>query len=162
MYDYTSVRLKALAINETLQQYTTSFNNASYISHSIIPSLSTHAPVYTPRPSSLPVCLFVFACFVCVLPCHNILPLVECCFTSTETVDVLGTGAQNGHLDLHTAPEVWTTPFSVFFSHSRSISVHTSRVIIKCDSTKNKFRFRIQPHERLAMDRPAKMHDSSV
>ena len=113
-------------------------------------------------PPPIPVCLFVFACFVCVLPDHNILPLVECCFTSTETVDVLGTGAQNGHLDLHTAPEVWTTPFSVFFSHSRSISVHTSRVIIKCDSTKNKFRFRIQPHERLAMDMPAKMDDSSV
>ena len=26
-------------------------------------------------------------------------PLVECCFTSTETVGLLGTGAQDGHLD---------------------------------------------------------------
>ena len=32
--------------------------------------------------------------------------VVECCFTSTETVDLLGTGAQNGHLDFHTAPEL--------------------------------------------------------
>jgi len=32
--------------------------------------------------------------------------LVECCFTSTETVGLLGTGAQDGHLDFHTAPEI--------------------------------------------------------
>ena len=31
---------------------------------------------------------------------------VECCFTSTEPVGLLGTGAQNGHLDFHTAPEI--------------------------------------------------------
>ena len=31
--------------------------------------------------------------------------LVECCFTSTETVGLLGTGAQDGHLDFHTAPK---------------------------------------------------------
>ena len=35
--------------------------------------------------------------------------LVECCFTSTETVGLLGTGAQDGHLDFHTAPELWGT-----------------------------------------------------
>ena len=28
--------------------------------------------------------------------------LVECCFTSTETVGLLGTGAQDGHLDFLT------------------------------------------------------------
>ena len=28
------------------------------------------------------------------------------CFTSTETVGLLGTGAQDGHLDFHTAPEL--------------------------------------------------------
>ena len=33
--------------------------------------------------------------------------LVECCFTSTETVGLLGTGAQGVHLDFHTAPELW-------------------------------------------------------
>ena len=36
--------------------------------------------------------------------------LVECCFTSTETVGLLGTGAQDGHLDFHTAPELCTLP----------------------------------------------------
>ena len=32
--------------------------------------------------------------------------LVECCFTSTETVGLLGTGAQDVHLDFHTFPEL--------------------------------------------------------
>ena len=32
---------------------------------------------------------------------------VQCCFASTETVGLLGTGAQDGHLDFHTAPEIW-------------------------------------------------------
>ena len=32
--------------------------------------------------------------------------LVECCFTSTETVGLLGTGAQDGHLNFHTVPEL--------------------------------------------------------
>ena len=39
---------------------------------------------------------------------HNYNPVLvcaECCFTSTETVGLLGTGAQGGHLDFHTAPE---------------------------------------------------------
>ena len=31
--------------------------------------------------------------------------LVKCCLTCTETVDLLGTGAQDVHLDFHTAPE---------------------------------------------------------
>ena len=31
--------------------------------------------------------------------------LDECCFTSTKTVGFLGTGAQDGHLDFHTAHE---------------------------------------------------------
>ena len=31
---------------------------------------------------------------------------LKCCFTSTETVGLLGTGAQNGYLDFHTAPEL--------------------------------------------------------
>ena len=36
---------------------------------------------------------------------HNFM-LAECCFTSrTETVGLLGMGAQDGHLDFHTAPE---------------------------------------------------------
>ena len=45
--------------------------------------------------------------------------LVECCFTSTETVGLLGTGAHDVYLDLHTALELcaateadsmWNTP----------------------------------------------------
>ena len=32
--------------------------------------------------------------------------VVECGFTSTETVGLLGTGAQDGHPDFHTAPEL--------------------------------------------------------
>ena len=31
---------------------------------------------------------------------------LKCCFTSTETVGLLGTGAQDGHFDFHTAPEL--------------------------------------------------------
>ena len=32
--------------------------------------------------------------------------MVECCFTSTESVGLLGKGAQDGHLHFHTAPEL--------------------------------------------------------
>ena len=32
--------------------------------------------------------------------------LLKCCFTSTETVGLLRTGAQDVHLDFHTAPEL--------------------------------------------------------
>ena len=34
--------------------------------------------------------------------------LLKCFFTSTETVGLLGTGAQDVHLHFHTAPELWT------------------------------------------------------
>ena len=34
---------------------------------------------------------------------------MKCCLTSTETVGLLGTGAQDGHLDFHTAPDLWNT-----------------------------------------------------
>ena len=47
-----------------------------------------------------------------VVHLHRVLReyLVECCFTSTETVGLLGTGAQDGHFDFHTAPELWRVP----------------------------------------------------
>ena len=32
---------------------------------------------------------------------------MKCCFKSTETVGLLGTGAQDVHLDFHTAPDLW-------------------------------------------------------
>ena len=38
------------------------------------------------------------------------IPLLECCFTSTETVALLGTGAQDVHLDFHTAPDLCPIP----------------------------------------------------
>ena len=37
---------------------------------------------------------------------QRMLVLSKCCFTSTENVGLLGTGAQDGHLDFHTAPEL--------------------------------------------------------
>ena len=36
----------------------------------------------------------------------DVVVVVECCFTSPETVGLLETGAQDGHLDFHTAPEL--------------------------------------------------------
>ena len=33
--------------------------------------------------------------------------MLKCCFTSTETVGLLGTGAHDGHLNFHIAPELW-------------------------------------------------------
>ena len=38
--------------------------------------------------------------------------LVECCFTHAETVGLLGTGAQDGHLDFHTVPELYAVSHS--------------------------------------------------
>ena len=35
--------------------------------------------------------------------------MLKCCFTSTETVGLLGTGAQDGHLDSHAALELSVT-----------------------------------------------------
>ena len=36
----------------------------------------------------------------------NCVTQLKCCFTSTETLGVLGTGAQECHLDFNTAPEL--------------------------------------------------------
>ena len=35
-----------------------------------------------------------------------VINMVQYCFTSTETIGSLGRGAQDGHLDFHTAPEL--------------------------------------------------------
>ena len=40
--------------------------------------------------------------------------LLKCCFTSTETVSLLWTRAQDIHLDFHTAPELWRSSASLF------------------------------------------------
>ena len=45
--------------------------------------------------------------FHTALSSDSVFKLDECCFTSTETVGLLGPGAQDGHLDFHTTPELW-------------------------------------------------------
>ena len=40
---------------------------------------------------------------------------LKCCFTSTETIGLLGTGAQDVHLNFHTAPELWVVRLLLFF-----------------------------------------------
>ena len=45
---------------------------------------------------------------------ERLIDLAECCFTSTETVGLFGTEAQDVHLDIHTAPELWLTDWLRF------------------------------------------------
>ena len=52
--------------------------------------------------------------------------LLKCCFTSTGTVGLLGTGAQDVHHDFHTVPELWN-----FISLGRSLFKWPSGVNIK-------------------------------
>jgi len=42
----------------------------------------------------------------CALVACNFEWLVECSFPSSESIGLLGTGAQDGHLDFNTAPEL--------------------------------------------------------
>ena len=58
--------------------------------------------------------IFIFDCLedgagcgVFAYSSGNSILLLKCCFTSTETVGLLGMGAQDGHLDFHTPPELW-------------------------------------------------------
>ena len=44
--------------------------------------------------------------FTQILSSALALLLLKCCFTSTETAGLLGTGTQDVHLDFHTAPEL--------------------------------------------------------
>ena len=44
---------------------------------------------------------------------------LKCCFTSTETVGLLGSGAQDVHLDFHTPPELWCCCFFEVSIYSR-------------------------------------------
>ena len=45
---------------------------------------------------------------------------LRCCFTSTKTVGLLGTGAQDVHLDFHTAPGLWGNRQHTGYNSNRS------------------------------------------
>ena len=47
--------------------------------------------------------------------------MVECCFTSTETVGLLGTGAQDGHPDSHTLVEVVVVEVLLYVHRNRRL-----------------------------------------
>ena len=69
---------------------------------------------------------------------------LKCCFTSTETVGLLGTGAQNVHLDFHTDPELSSAPEfnpctrSPWYNRPRwlgvrhQVTVHTNDHLLYC------------------------------
>ena len=47
---------------------------------------------------------------------------LKCCFTSTETVGLLGTGAQDVHFDFHTAPELCIfVHLTLHLNHDRAL-----------------------------------------
>ena len=50
--------------------------------------------------------------------------MAECCFTSTETVGVLGTGALDGNLQFHTAQELRTGSLGqCFFTSTETVGL---------------------------------------
>ena len=61
--------------------------------------------------------------------------LAECCFTPTETVGLLGTAAQDDHLDFHTAPElclmVYTKGITTIGTRRQSASCRDDRFNVK-------------------------------
>ena len=52
--------------------------------------------------------LNVLGCLVDMLGtnCDQCVSVGRCCFTSTETINSLGRGVQDGYLDFHTVPEL--------------------------------------------------------
>ena len=58
--------------------------------------------------------------------------LVACFFTSTETVGLLGTGAQDGHLDFHTDSELCDVA-----SNSVVLTVGVIKSTYKCSTVQN-------------------------
>ena len=57
---------------------------------------------------------------------------LKCCFTSTETVGLLGTGAQEVHLDLHTAPEERWGAMRAYIMITWLLFFYTSPAIPTC------------------------------
>ena len=95
-------------------------------------SLNSHLSDGTPPTQKLKgnrrgesfVCLFV-------IPLQSMGVRVQCCFTSTETIRTVrdgepktATATSNGHLDFHTAPELFSE-----FSFSVALSTETTRTI---------------------------------
>ena len=63
---------------------------------------------------------------------------LKCCFMSIETLGLLGTGAQDSHLDCHTVPELWleikcTVHFNPFDDPKTAYDV-TGKVLSTCFS----------------------------
>ena len=62
--------------------------------------------------------------------------MLRCCFTSTETVGLLGTGGQDGHLHFHTAPDLWEEvrgkPVLAVCSVARRLDETKSRHFVCC------------------------------
>ena len=75
--------------------------------------------------------------------------LVECCFTSTENVGLLGTGAQDGHLDFHTAPELcqhlYSQPLAIIITIIFFFLIFLSRVFAWAGSCLQVFRLNLIP-----------------
>ena len=54
--------------------------------------------------------------------CHARLCCWKCCFTFTETVGLLGVGAQDGHLDFHSTLELWHALHGPVFSQDKLLA----------------------------------------
>ena len=67
-----------------------------------------------------------------VLFCMCMWLKLKCCFMSTETVGLLGTGAQDSHLNFHTVPElyIYICGFILFYFMCAFISFHSSLSIL--------------------------------
>ena len=61
--------------------------------------------------------------------------LAECCFTSTETEGLLGTGSQDVHLEFHTAPGLWIPqlfPWELINAHNHCCSFDNASCCVLC------------------------------
>ena len=64
--------------------------------------------------------------------------LLKCCFTSTETVGLLGTGAQDVHLDFHTPPELCLPPNFLMTYQTRVRSYQQDAFLFGTSSVQHK------------------------
>ena len=52
-----------------------------------------------------------------------------CCFMFTETIGLLGMGAQDGHLDFHTAPKLWNYTCKLVWYQQGMISSAYKKIV---------------------------------